>query len=430
MSILYKAPLEHFDWGRAEFRVLLRGLVSPSGVDRREELREWLAERYESKSVTLFNSGRSALEAAAAHLRATHGARRRVSGVLMPSLVCDSVPRKIAAAGLRPVFFDMTPGMAPDLEDAMRRIDGETLAVLIPYVYGLVIDIDELVRVCRAQGIAIIEDCAPSALLPAPSGRMSGLAGDYTILSFQLGKTLVAGGGGALIRRNEAATDGAVMRPRPWTAEEERALVRSKRGFLLRYGYPGAGYYMSRLLGPIDLGLAYQTYNQVHSMAAVDSALVFCQIERWPELKAKREAILRRYAAAATPGRAYSLPQLDRPNQTGTYVQRLFVEFPADVVEWKSDGSSRSTLFEFLEKRGLQSQKTYCPAHELAEFQEWATGPLPETERLVRRLLAVPTQPRLRAATVEWIQGVLQEAAGRVAGGEHVLGANRGVRFA
>lgn len=79
-----------------------------------------------------------------------------------------------------------------------------TKAVVAVHLAGWPIDLDPLLELCRARGIALIEDCA-QALGATYKGRRVGTIGDIGAFSFCQDKILTTGGeGGMLTLRDEA----------------------------------------------------------------------------------------------------------------------------------------------------------------------------------------------------------------------------------
>lgn len=129
---------------------------------------------------------------------------------------------------------------------------------------------------CRNAGITLIEDCAASFLLPDCRGRLSGTNGDYVIFSFQRGKTVAAGSGGALLQRTGVAESYDV---KPWTSRELRMLHVSKIIFMLEEVFVKTGYLMQRTVGlPSDF--ARSTMEQIHPIPDLDCSLVLKQLEK------------------------------------------------------------------------------------------------------------------------------------------------------
>ena len=108
----------------------------------------------------------------------------------------------ILAVGATPVFVDIDPATyAMDPAAAAARISPRTKALLPVHLYGHPADLDALVRLARARGLALIEDCA-QAIAARYRGRPVGGFGDAAALSFFPSKNLGAYGDGGMVLTN------------------------------------------------------------------------------------------------------------------------------------------------------------------------------------------------------------------------------------
>lgn len=102
----------------------------------------------------------------------------------------------IIEAGGTPVLVDNS---ITDLNTTPEKIaDGmteRTKAIIITHLFGIPTDMDEMIRVARERGCAVIEDCA-QCLGPRYHGRRVGTFGDASIFSFNYEKHISTGEGG------------------------------------------------------------------------------------------------------------------------------------------------------------------------------------------------------------------------------------------
>lgn len=100
--------------------------------------------------------------------------------------------------------------MSPDaleraLRDAKRR-GRLPKAVIAVNLYGQSAKMDELMSLCDAYGVCLIEDAAES-LGSTYKGRQSGTFGRFGIYSFNGNKIITTSGGGMLVSDDEAAIE-------------------------------------------------------------------------------------------------------------------------------------------------------------------------------------------------------------------------------
>lgn len=129
----------------------------------------------------------------------------------------------IIAAGSTPVFCDVDPTTGTiDVHRAESLISPRTVAIAVTHVYGIPADLDDLVALCRAKGLYLIEDCshAHGAIY---RGRPVGSIGHIGIWSLQAKKTIPAGEGGLLVTNDGEvfARACAVINPRRLEWEPE-----------------------------------------------------------------------------------------------------------------------------------------------------------------------------------------------------------------
>lgn len=107
--------------------------------------------------------------------------------------------RAVEAIGARAVLVDIEPHTwCLAVEQVEAAISPETKAVLVSHLHGGVADMERLVALCRARGIAVVEDACQSPGSEV-QGRVAGTWGDVGVLSFGGSKLLTAGRGGAIV---------------------------------------------------------------------------------------------------------------------------------------------------------------------------------------------------------------------------------------
>ena len=145
--------------------------------------------------------------------------------VLSPYTLADVVNMVICAGGV-PVFADVerdTGNINPGQIDTL--IDGETDAVLVTHLHGLVCDMPAITEICRRRGVKLIEDCA-QALGAHLGGQTVGTFGDAGVYSFGLYKNVNAFFGGMLVAGDRAVADAAREMMADWPAQDLTILLK------------------------------------------------------------------------------------------------------------------------------------------------------------------------------------------------------------
>lgn len=135
----------------------------------------------------------------------------------------------IQACRAEPCFVDVLPGEAtldPVAVEAVLRARPRIKAILVTHLYGRLARMDQICRIARTNGVAIVEDCAQAHGARSRDGRRAGAFGDIASFSFYPTKNLGAiGDGGAVVCR-DAALDARVrqLRQYGWSGKYTNAL--------------------------------------------------------------------------------------------------------------------------------------------------------------------------------------------------------------
>jgi dTDP-4-amino-4,6-dideoxygalactose transaminase len=131
--------------------------------------------------------------------------------VLVPGLTFVTTATAVLAVNAIPIFVDVEPdSLCLDVGAAEAAVTDRTRAVIPVHLAGRPCDLDALGDLCERHGLAMIEDCAHAH---GSSWREQGVGsfGSFGSFSFQEGKLITAGEGGALITNDEG------LRGRAWS---------------------------------------------------------------------------------------------------------------------------------------------------------------------------------------------------------------------
>ena len=141
--------------------------------------------------------------------------------VICPNITFIASANSIVYAGAKPLFMDVKEGnwqmdlellehflqteTEPTEQGVVYKKDGKKIKALMPvHVLGNMGDMDELMRICDAHNLEVIED-STEALGSSYKGKHAGTFGDFGCFSFNGNKIITTGGGGMIICKNEAA---------------------------------------------------------------------------------------------------------------------------------------------------------------------------------------------------------------------------------
>jgi len=119
--------------------------------------------------------------------------------VIVPSIVCYSVPFAVLYTGARPIFCDVCPNtLNMDPQSVVSAINDRTKAIIAVHLFGYPCDIRRLEEIANSYGLYLIEDFA-QGFGGKYDGRYLGAYGVVSITSFGKDKIIDAGGGGILL---------------------------------------------------------------------------------------------------------------------------------------------------------------------------------------------------------------------------------------
>lgn len=185
-------------------QALRSGWVAPLGPEVEAFERE-IAERVGTGHALAVNSGTSALHLALLSLGAGPG-----TVVVAPTMTFVATANAAVYAGAEPVFVDCDEATGnldvAALDEMLRRLGraGEKVAaVLVADMFGSCAAYDDILPVCAAAGVPVVEDAA-QALGATYHGRPAASFGRLGALSFNGNKIITTSGGGMLVSDDAA----------------------------------------------------------------------------------------------------------------------------------------------------------------------------------------------------------------------------------
>lgn len=170
------------------------------------EFEEKFARMQDSKFCLGVTSGTHALEISMSALGISGG-----DEVIIPAFSYMSTCSAVIYSNAIPVLVDVDPEtFCMDPEAFERAITPQTKAVIPVHMAGHSCDMDEICRIARKHGVYVIEDAAHGHN-GSYKGKKLGSFGDMAIFSFQNGKLMTCGEGGAIVTNNEALYEQAYL---------------------------------------------------------------------------------------------------------------------------------------------------------------------------------------------------------------------------
>jgi len=282
--------------------------------------------------------------------------------VIVPANTFVATAEAIVHAGARPHFVDVDPAtLLVDAEAVAAAIGPATAAVIAVHLYGQPADMSALGRVCRAKGLALVEDAA-QAHGARWEGQRVGSLGDAGAFSFYPGKNLGAMGDA-----------GAVVTDDPAVAERIRSMADHGRA-------------RGRAAAHVRLG----RNSRLDAMQATVLDVKLDHLDRW---NAGRRRVADAYARL--------LPRGIQPVQgddRAESVHHLHVVRTDD----------RDRVRDALHSNGIGSGVHYpVPCHVLTFFDADPNQPLPVAEEAAGEILSLPMYPHMTVDDVERVCATL-----------------------
>jgi dTDP-4-amino-4,6-dideoxygalactose transaminase len=268
-----------------------------------------------------------------------------------------------------------------DIDESSMNIDPtrvraalteRTRAVLPVHVFGRPCVMDELEALCRAQGIALIED-ACEAVGAEFRGRKVGTFGEAAVFGFYPNKQMTMGEGG-VVTTNDA---------------EWAALLRSLRN----QGRSSMGTWLHHE----RLGFNYR-------LNEMSCALGLSQLSRIESLLARRRKVAASYGELLRDVPGVALLSPDEPGSRMSWF--VFVVRLDEAI-------SRDSVIDQLRSRGVPTRTYFSPIHLQPYFRErfgYREGDFPIAERAAKTVLALPFHTNMSDSDIAYVATCLKDA--------------------
>jgi dTDP-4-amino-4,6-dideoxygalactose transaminase len=355
-------------------QVLESGWLTHGPVCR--EFEAAFAAHVNARRALALSSGTAALQLALVALGVGAG-----DEVITTPLTFCSCAQVIDHAGAEAVLADIDPvTMQIDPAQIERAISPLTKAIIAVDYGGHPCRLEEIVKLARTCGIAVIEDAAHS-LGAAVGDRAIGSIADVTAFSFYATKNITTGEGGMLTTADERVADRV----------ERLRLHGIERDAWRRYGPGGSWSY-----DVAELGFKA-------NMTDVQAALGLSQLRRDAAIRARRAAIAARYSAAfAELGDLVELPVAEDGVRPAWHLYPLRLAGAARL--------GRDRLFADLERSGIGSSVHFTPIH-LTSYggkrMRYRRGDFPVSEDTYSRVISLPLYAAMSDADADRVIGAV-----------------------
>ena len=320
------------------------------------EFEEAFAEATGSKHAFAVANGTAALHLALLAVGVGPG-----DEVVVPSLNFVAAANVVRFAGATPVFCDILGegDLNLDAADVEAAVTERTKAVIALHYGGFACDIEQVVQLARALGIAVVEDAAhaPGARL---GGRAYGTFGESGCFSFFANKNMPLGEGGMVVTDDDSLA-GSLK------------LLRSHGMTTLTWDRHRGHAHTYDVVSP---GLNYR-------LDEIRAAIGLVQLRRLSGENTRRGELWQRYVAALDGVEGLVVPFRMRPADEVASHHLAVVLLP--------DDADRDVFRAELRNAGIQTSVHYPPIHRFSAYVDSSGArPLPKTEAVAGRLVTLP----------------------------------------
>lgn len=229
-------------------------------------------------------------------------------------------------------------------------------ALVAMHAFGHPFDVDAVAQVCAEFGIPLVEDAAES-IGSWYHRKHTGTMGSVGILSFNGNKTVTTGGGGAVLTNSDELADNAKH--------------------LTTTGKVPHPY---RILHDVT------AYN--YRLPNINAALGISQLEDLEEILQYKRGLAARYVDQFASCTAFTILQEPEGCKSNYWLNALVL---ADAFVVDQDEIMRQ-----LHDAGILVRTVWEPMHTLPMFRDCPSANLDLTERLVKRIINLPSSPVLQ----------------------------------
>lgn len=376
-------PLSDLDYGREEEEAVLR-VLRGKWLSTGPEVEAF--EREIAGSVGVRHAVAVANGTAALHLSLLALGIGPGDEVIQPAINFVAAANVTRAVGATPVFADIVGLDEPVLDpaDVERRITPRTRAVVVMHYGGYATRLVEIARLCRARGVALVEDACHALGARAsdhagdPGGApMAGALGDLSCFSFFSNKNLPIGEGGMVVT-DDARLSTAVARLR---SHGMTSLSWDRhRGHAASYDVVANGYN--------------------YRMDDLRAALGRAQAAKLMHNNERRRGLVVAYRA-----RLRGLPGMIVP-----FGDAEVASSACHLMTVVAPGAeARHVVADALRRRGIQTSLHYPCVTGFSAFAGSGEGP-PRSTEYAGRTLTLPLFPTLTAQTVDRICDAVEAA--------------------
>ncbi len=292
--------------------------------------------------------------------------------VIVPDLTFAASINSIVHAGATPVIVDIKSNdwnIDPLALEA--AITPKTKAIMPVHLYGYACDMEPILAIAKKHQLYVVEDNA-EALGSTYNGQLTGTFGEVATYSFFGNKTVTTGEGGLVLFKEKAHYEKAVIM-------RDHGMSRTKK-----YWHDFIGY----------------NYRMTNLQAAIGLA----QMERIDEILKMKLSM-----AAFYNENLKDIDSIELPPETK---DRVNTHWLYTILLKEDAGIDRDQLIQKLLQNGIEARPVFFPLHVMPPYQSFANGSFPNTNRVSKQGLSLPSFVHLKKEDQQAICDALRSILG------------------
>lgn len=301
--------------------------------------------------------------------------------VILPTCHFVGTANAIASTGCKPVFCDIDSRSLNTTADYIEsRITPKTRAVCLLHYGGVPCDMDDILSLCKAKNLTLIEDSA-TAIASTYKGKSCGTFGYASVWSFDAMKILVCGDGGMI-----------------YTPDADFAHKLKQHMYMGLMSQSG----FSNSVDSKWWEFQIDCFGRRAIMNDISAAIGLEQLKKLPDFIQARKSLAEYYDIKLKDFSWFAIPPALPEHITSSYYMYwIQMENEAD----------RDNLAGFLRKNNIYTTFRYYPLHHVDLYGQ-KDAKLPNAESASLRTLCLPLHQTMTFEDIDYICNKIYEYKG------------------
>ena len=342
-----------------------------------EQLEKNIIKFTKAKYSVALNSGTSALDLSLKLLDVKHK-----DEVIAPSITFISPINCVLYHNASPIFMDCDENFNIDIEKTLDFIKYETLyngkntinkktkkiirALIVVHVFGNVVDLIKLKKICKKNNIKIIEDASESLGSFSNKRIHTGLIGEIGCLSFNANKIITTGAGGMILTNNKN--------------------LATKAKYLSTQAKDDSFYFIHN-----DIGYNSRLNN-------INAAVGCGQIKYIKNILLKKKNIHNQYKKKIVKLKNFRLLSSKNSDNENHWLNVIFF----------SESVNREKLIYMLKKNEIETRPVWYPNHLQYKLKKFQSYKIEKIDKMINKALCLPSGYNLNIKKIQKIVSILK----------------------